>query len=358
MRARRVTAALLSAVLLSACGGDDDPEPSGDVVVMSRNLYLGAPIEPVLLLTGAAAPELFPPAVLELWTTVVASDIPARAGAVASEIAAVQPDLVGLQEATLWRTQTPPDGATTPATGVEYDFVTLILDELAARGFRYDVVATRANFDAEFTAAGVDPASALDVRMTDRDVILARSGVSVSDAADGRFEAEVPLLIAGTIPLAIPRGWTSVVATAAGATFRFVNTHLEVGAFEGIQVAQALELAAILNASDLPTIAVGDLNSNAIAGAEDTATYGIVTGAGFTDLWQALGSGEPGPTCCQDPGLRNATSELAARVDLILYRGAFTPSSVDLVGEAPADRTASGVWPSDHAGVVGALRPP
>jgi hypothetical protein len=104
---------------------------------------------------------------------------------------------------------------------------------------------------------------------------------------------------------------------------------------------------------------VGDLNSNPTPGAPDaTATYGIVTGAGFTDLWTALHAGEPGLTCCQDPSLRNTTSALTARIDLVLYRGGFGASSADVVGEAPADRTASGVWPSDHAGVVGSLRVP
>jgi endonuclease/exonuclease/phosphatase family metal-dependent hydrolase len=356
MLAGRKAAALVSAfVLLAGCGGDDDSEPSGDVLVMSRNLYLGAPIEPVFVLESL---EALQPAVLQLWTTVVASDIPGRARAVAAEIAARQPDLVGLQEATLWRTQTPPDGAATDATQVEYDFVTLIVDELAARGLLYDAVATSTNFDAEFTASDGTPATALDVRMTDRDVILARSGVSVGESAEGRFQASVPIVLGGVVPITIPRGWTSVVATAAGATFRFVNTHLEIGAFEPAQVAQAVELRTILDGSGLPTIVVGDLNSNAIPGASDTATYGIVTGTGFTDLWSVLRPGEPGPTCCQEPGLRNATPALQTRIDLILYRGAFGASSIDVVGEDPADRTASGLWPSDHAGVVGALRAP
>jgi hypothetical protein len=103
---------------------------------------------------------------------------------------------------------------------------------------------------------------------------------------------------------------------------------------------------------------VGDFNSNAVAGASDTDSYGILTGAGFTDLWATLRPGEQGLTCCQDANLRNPASTLTSRIDLVLYRGAFTPSSVDIVGEEPADRTASGVWPSDHAGVVGALQLP
>ncbi|HET7755542.1 MAG TPA: endonuclease/exonuclease/phosphatase family protein [Anaeromyxobacteraceae bacterium] len=355
MRATRLAlAAVLASVLLAACGGGDS-EPAGDAIVMTRNLYLGAPIEPVLALTS---PDAIPGEALRLWNTVVASDIPGRARAVAAEIAALQPDLVGLQEATLWRTQSPADPLSA-ATHVEYDFVTLIVDELAARGLRYDPVAVSLNFDAELPASDGNPLTAIDVRMTDRDVILARSGVPVRDAADGRYTARVGFDLAGTIPLSIPRGWTSVVATVAGGTFRFVNTHLEIGTFEPIQVLQAQELTGVLASSALPTIVVGDLNSNAIAGGGDnTPSYGIVTGAGFNDLWATLHPAEPGLTCCQDGSLRNTTSTLFERIDLILHRGGFQPSSADVVGEAPADRTASGLWPSDHAGVVGALRPP
>jgi len=358
MRRPRRSFAIASCVVLAlaGCGGDDDPEPAGDVIVMSRNLYLGAPIEPVFQLDTLADVSA---AAMVLWTSVVASDIPARARAVAGEIAALEPDLVGLQEATLWRTQSPPDGPLTEATEVAYDFVALVLGELAARGQLYDAVATSTNFDAELTASGSDPAAALDVRMTDRDVVLARSGVAIGQVGDGRFTARAQLQLGGVLTLGIPRGWTSVDARAAGSTFRFVNTHLEIGTFGAVQVAQAQELVTVLNGSSLPTILVGDLNSNPVAGAADaTATYEIVTGAGFADLWPAMNAGDPGPTCCQDPGLRNDTSQLTARIDLVLYRGAFAPSSVDLVGEAPADRTPEGLWPSDHAGIVGALRGP
>jgi endonuclease/exonuclease/phosphatase family metal-dependent hydrolase len=356
MRALRLVAALsCGALLVGGCGDDDDGEPAGDVVVMTRNLYLGAAIEPVFLLPDLSA---VPPAVLDLWTTVVASDIPSRARAVAAEIAALEPDLVGLQEATLWRTQVPPDGTATLATDVEYDFVALITAELAARGLLYEAVATSTNFDAEFTGSDGNPATALDVRMTDRDVILARAGVPVREGADARFEARVQFLLAGAVPIEIPRGWTSVVATVAGTDLRFVNAHLEIGAFAPVQVAQAAELVGVLAASALPTIAVGDFNSNAVAGASDTASYGLLTGAGLADLWPALRPGEPGLTCCQEPTLRNTTPSLTSRIDLVLYRGGFAPSSVDIVGEDPADRTASGVWPSDHAGVTGALQLP
>jgi hypothetical protein len=41
---------------------------------------------------------------------------------------------------------------------------------------------------------------------------------------------------------------------------------------------------------------------------------------------------------------------------LILFRGAIDVDDVELVGDKQADRTPSGLWPSDHAGVVATLQ--
>ncbi len=65
---------------------------------------------------------------------------------------------------------------------------------------------------------------------------------------------------------------------------------------------------------------------------------------------------DPGYTCCQNANLLNPTSLLNERLDLILFRGPFAVSDVVLVGDDPADKTPSGLWPSDHAGVVARLR--
>jgi hypothetical protein len=48
-------------------------------------------------------------------------------------------------------------------------------------------------------------------------------------------------------------------------------------------------------------------------------------------------------------------SSFSARIDLVLFRGDFEATGADLVGEIPADRTPSGLCPSDHAGVAATL---
>ena len=60
-----------------------------------------------------------------------------------------------------------------------------------------------------------------------------------------------------------------------------------------------------------------------------------------------------GFTCCQESDLRNATSTADGRIDLVLYRGRFRVIDVTVEGTDPAtSKTPSGLWPSDHFGVL------
>jgi len=40
----------------------------------------------------------------------------------------------------------------------------------------------------------------------------------------------------------------------------------------------------------------------------------------------------------------------------VLYRGALSPAAVTIVGAMPSSKTAAGLYPSDHAGVVATFR--
>jgi len=66
----------------------------------------------------------------------------------------------------------------------------------------------------------------------------------------------------------------------------------------------------------------------------------------------------PASTCCQESFLLNPGSTLSRRIDLVLVRGDFAVLGIDVVGGESSDRTPSGLWPSDHAGVVATLRLP
>jgi hypothetical protein len=92
--------------------------------------------------------------------------------------------------------------------------------------------------------------------------------------------------------------------------------------------------------------------------------HAIVTGAGFTDVWASLHSGEPGFTCCHVADLSNRRSVLDQRIDYVFARGFSEPGErlhgrVTIVGDEPRDRVPGPsykIWPSDHAGLVARLR--
>ena len=109
----------------------------------------------------------------------------------------------------------------------------------------------------------------------------------------------------------------------------------------------------------LPVVFVGDFNVTADSGLDPSfAVYQKFINAGFVEAWQLKRAHDSGFTCCQAANLLNPTSQLTHRIDLVLFRGAIQVVDISLVGEKPSDRTPSGLWPSDHAGVVATLRIP
>jgi endonuclease/exonuclease/phosphatase family metal-dependent hydrolase len=352
MLARKVVASLaVTLALLAGCGSDDNPPPSGSsgLKVMTRNLYLGADLTPAF---GASSVAQVVAATTSIWTMVQANDFTDRARALAAEIVAQQPDLVGLQEVSLWRTQTPSDsitGGTTPATTVVYDYLELLLAELRARGLTYTAVATVDLTDIELPVA-TSTTSFIDVRFTDRGVILARQGVPTSNNSGQVYATLLPIPIpAAGLTVSVKRGWLRTNVVVDGRPVTFVSTHLE-SASGAVRTAQANELMTALQGETGRVVAVGDFNS-------DPGTEGhlAATTAGFTDAWTAVHGQDPGLTCCWPEDLTQTAPPFDKRIDLVLTRGALRPTSVTIVGEETADRTTAGRWPSDHAGVAAAI---
>jgi hypothetical protein len=77
------------------------------IKIMSRNLYLGADIFPVIAAAQDPNPIATPVAVTNVFQTVQASNFPERAQAIADEIERRRPHAIGLQEVSMWRTQIP-----------------------------------------------------------------------------------------------------------------------------------------------------------------------------------------------------------------------------------------------------------
>ena len=142
--------------------------------------------------------------------------------------------------------------------------------------------------------------------------------------------------------------------TLHGRAFTFFDTHLE-SFYAPVRVAQAAELAAIVNATSGPVVLAGDLNS--LPGTEGE---GVLTappalgGAGLEDAWGTLHPRLPGLTCCFSELLSNPAWTLDQRIDYVLLRD-VRPLTARVFGDVPGSRFL-GLWPSDHAGLTASLK--
>lgn len=330
-----------------------------NLVVMTQNLYLGSSLDAAL--AARTLPE-FVAATAQIYGTAVASDFPRRAEAVADTIARKDPDLIGLQEVTRWTAIPVKAGANPPS----YDFLAILLGELAERGLSYRVAGVSDNADIgpvplvapQFGCVSVTSPTSFDcaVALQDRDVILENTRtrhLDVGPAVSGRYDAQQTFPIPGGTTLDFGRGWVYVDATLRGSRFRFLTSHLEVGSFGAVQEAQAAELLAGPARTSRPLVVTGDFNSPADPAVSTTSTYADLTRS-LDDAW-LVNRGAPGYTCCQSSLLNNPTSSLRTRIDLVLTRGIRRSSWAKVVGDRPIGTTAP-LWASDHAGVVAGLQ--
>ena len=370
------------------------------VKVMTRNVYLGADIFNVLAAAQDPDPALggldVPAAVADLFQIVQDTNFPERAQAIAKEILMTRPHLIGLQEVSKWYTQSPsdffqltpaglkPDPYQTPAEDLFYDYLAILLDALSAKGLHYKVAVISENADVELpmltgftTIPGIpDPVPTFDdLRMVDRDVILVRGDVAFSNPFSANYHNNLSAEIGG-VQLEFTRGWAKVDAEICGATYRFVNTHLEIAgdpgsAFRLIQAQQMQELLGELNGEEDPILLVGDFNSSPehIPGEACLPGAGCfnyvppyilaTTYFGYLDAWDLIFWPRDGFTSSFDEYVSDPTAELTERIDLILVK----PQDKEIknviaitTGDTPFSMTPGGLWPSDHAGVVARIK--
>lgn len=351
--------AALAALAVLARPVPAEAENPREVTVMSRNLYLGANLDPAI---GARTVDELLAATAHIFSVAQRTNFPERAKALAAEIADTDPTLVGLQEAAVWYTG--PFGHPAPATTVEYDFVATLVQELAAIGARYEVVRVQPEADIEAPAGGP---YFRDVRLLQQDAVLVRTGrghkVELGQARSDHFDAELSITTGTGQQYVVHRGWVAVDVTVKKQTFRFVNTHLE--AFHPlIRLQQAQELLAPegpVGSAGTPVVLVGDLNSGPeLPVPENRLAFQALLGAGLVDTWAVAHPGDPGFTAGFNELLTDPSAEgaLEHRVDHVLVTPDIAVVGSRLVGTDPDDRTVSGMWPSDHAGVVATLALP
>jgi endonuclease/exonuclease/phosphatase family metal-dependent hydrolase len=362
------TLALAAAIWVPAVAGSDSdrsrPGLSDDVTVMTRNLYLGTDLFPIFrtfdeIPPGASQTEVAETVAaraFEARRLVDLTDFRRRAGVIADEIVAHEPDLVGLQEVALWRSgPLELDRMGVPnAFFVDYDFEAILMAAIEARDADYHVAVRLDEADIEVPSVGPDGETPRDIRITLRDVVLVKDGVEVLDAGAAHYRDQYSLRAPGP-DIELTRGYEWVDVDYDGGRFRFINTHLEVRD-SLVGFAQARELTIGPGSIATPVIVVCDCNSDPLR-LRRSAAYRALTSAGFTDQWLTLANHGPGDTCCVDDALaENGGPVLDSRVDFVFAKAGQRVRAEDgaLLGHpsgVPAEDRAS-----DHAGVVLTIR--
>ena len=276
------TAATLAAGLMTApatlaapvpgLGSVTADDPAGSVRVMARNLYLGADTDVVRDLL----PDM-PAAAQVMWDQVAATDFDQRVALLAEEAAAAKPDMIGLQEATIWSCRPKPWSSPVPV----FDFTEQFLEATAEAGVPYQV-AESGGTTAQNPGYGIPPIPFLTT-MNDPDTFqplfgsdTADCGFVIGDALLVREDIAKDVLAVGTgeyeerYPVApvvfeVDRGYAWADIAIAGTTVRVVTTHLE-SSWKGVDMVpsaeQARQLVTDLSTTTVPTIVMGDFNSD------------------------------------------------------------------------------------------------
>lgn len=313
------------------------------LTVATWNLYLGAEVE---LLLGATSSEDLAERSKLVLGQLVRTDFTERAAVVARRLVEHGVEVVGLQEVSRLTASRLGDGSDPGEPEVLADYLPTLLVALEAQGAAFDVHAAVVSF------AGGLPIGDRWIQVTGSNVLLVRrdAGLEVVGERTGSFAAVAELELAvGDLRFPVRRGWGHVDVARDGVRVRVVNTHTEAWDPE-VRDAQRDELLELLEAADgpasEPTVLLGDLN----------ATPDVVgVPAPWVDAWLAAG-GDPvgGLTCGPSGDLSHPEPDLRDRIDYVFARGLTVRTCLVLGGE-PQDRTPSGLWPSDHAGVVAEL---
>ncbi|MEO8055384.1 MAG: endonuclease/exonuclease/phosphatase family protein [Acidobacteriota bacterium] len=372
---------LLAAVFAALCLLLPSPAPASGgnpITVMTWNLYFGFDEGPLFAAAATGDMELIAVAVSDVWAQVHATDFHVRAAAIAKKVKAEKPDLLAVQEAVQYVRL---DGTTGDPMEL-IDHVEILVEALKAEGMSYEVKSV-----VEDTNAMLPDAEGNFVSLLDRSAILVRVDLppgqrrlAVTNPQHGTFSLLAELCIVTAedgscaVPLPIKRGWASVDVGTKGERFRFVVAHLEdvpapvaneePSPLEQLQLAQAAELVSGEKgpfATPLRVLLVGDFNTDGAAG---WPTYRFLTapapdGAGLRDAWLLLHPKEPGYTWGSNPDLLAPVAAFNQRLDFVFLKGDYGLDlvSAKTVGDTRGDLASTGLWPSDHAGLVVKLVP-
>jgi endonuclease/exonuclease/phosphatase family metal-dependent hydrolase len=384
MKLRGVTAAVIGALSAALFTPYSAQAAEETITVMSRNIYLGADVGVALDLI----PDM-PAAAQFMWDQVNKNDFSKRSIALAAEIKEYKPDVIGLQEATIWYCK---KNAWSKKVEV-FNFTDQLLEAL---GGDY-VLASKDGKTAFNPGYSINPIPFLTMvkdptrfqKIFGQD--KAACGFQIGDAlaikkslADqvirvGNTEYEDSYSIVPTL-MTIYRGYTWADIYIGESAVRFVSTHLE-SIWDENKVPnaakQANQLIADLKDTNMPLVVIGDFNADprdprpanaANPGLQPTASeecpagdgkcnaYRLMVDAGFNDAgpdssepttytWgmNALLTGPDPDRLKSAQGMGNEYG-FTDRLDYIFTKNGVAVTTSQIIGyKAP--------YATDHAGV-------
>jgi endonuclease/exonuclease/phosphatase family metal-dependent hydrolase len=378
------------------------------ITVMSRNIYLGADVGVALELIPN-----FPKAAQFMWDQVKKTDFATRAPKLARESAQDRPEIIGVQEATIWYCKKDFFSdkvevfnfldqfiAATKASGVGYSLATANGVEAFNPGYSIAAIpyVTKVRDPEVFNPIfGQDSASC---GFTIGDALLVRDDVKDRIIQVGNTEYDATYSIVPTL-MTIYRGYTWADFKVQDSVVRLITTHLE-SIWDENKVPnsalQAQQLVADLKDAKMPIVIMGDFNADyrdprpqgepnpgeqpvasetcPTPGGAKCNAYSTMIEAGFENAspdaknpryftWgaSALLNG-PDKKRALDAKKFGNQYGFTDRLDYIFTKNVYATVSSKIIGNVWPD--GSGVWdcgkdkcfPSDHAGVVATIELP
>jgi endonuclease/exonuclease/phosphatase family metal-dependent hydrolase len=401
------TALLVSPLSPSLLATAQSEEPYR-ITVMSRNLYLGSDVGVALELIPN-----FPKAAQFMWDQVKKTDFSARAPKLAREAAQDRPEVIGIQEATIWYCKKDFFSdkvevfnfldefiAATKQVGVGYSLATANGVDAFNPGYSIAAIPylTKVTDPEIFNPIfGQDSAAC---GFTIGDALLVRDDVKNRIIQVGNTEFDTTYSIVPAI-MTIYRGYTWVDFKVQDSVVRLISTHLE-SIWDENKVPnsalQAQQLVADLKDAKMPVIIMGDFNADyrdprpvsdpnpgqqpvvsetcPTPGGAKCNAYSTMIEAGFENAspdaknpryftWGA-GALLDGPDKKRSKAAEEFGNQygFTDRLDYIFTKNAYATVSSKIIGNVWPD--GSGVWncgtkicfPSDHAGVVATIELP
>lgn len=385
---KRILVSFLVALMLAPASVAKAESPQ--VTVMTRNLYLGADVGVAMeLIPNLSAAAQF------MWDQVKATDFNKRAPKLAAEVIAERPDVIGIQEATIWYCK---KSAWSKRTEV-FNFTEQFLAAIKAQGQDY-VLASKDGVTALNTGYSIaaipfvtmvnDPETFQPLFGQDKaacgfeiaDALVIRGDLSGKVLAVGNTEYEASYTVVPTI-MTIYRGYSWADIEIGNTPVRFVTTHLE-SLWDENKVPnaakQAQQLITDLKETRNPIVIMGDFNSDprdprisddpniggqpaasksCPAGGSECSAYRLMFEAGFKDVgpdsldprnntWgmNALLTG-PDPDRLKYSQQLGNFAGYSDRLDYIFVKNGAVPLVSRIIGATPPNNLNS-----DHAGVV------